>query len=133
VVVVVLVGASAALGTFLVAPNSTSGTTMTSKTTLGTTSHYTPDGILSAQVTIGPVQPVCFAGNAGGVPPHDFSGIDAVVTSSSGNSVTLAVSWAYVGCKETGSVPKQPGSGELYIQSRVAPTLVAPGPSRSAS
>ncbi len=118
-VVAVLVGAGAAVGGILSAPYLQPGSTFSSTTTRGITSQTSTDGVLSAQVTIGPMKPICVAGNAGGVSPYNFSGIDAVITSSSGASVTLGMSWAYDGCNEVGSVQVSlaPGSYTFNLTS----------------
>ncbi len=97
-------------------------------------------GTLVANITIGPTQPVCYVNATTGPAGSTWSSVKVVITSASGQSVSLPVSWESNGCSVFGSVstalapgaysvslsgwtPIHPTSQELTIVSRQTTTL----------
>ena len=109
VAVALLVGSAAAIGSLTANVNLTTADITTTPTTLRPTPLQTTyptslDGSLFAQITIGPIQPICVVGNMGSTPPSSFPDIEVVISSSTGQVVSLPVDWVYDGCNVTGSV-----------------------------
>jgi hypothetical protein len=78
--------------------------------------QVSPNGTLVSQISIGPMQPVCYVGNSVRPPPPSYS-MPQVIVSSSGRSWPLNATWAYDGCNVSGSVEASlsPGSYELNL------------------
>ena len=74
-----------------------SGASTTSMTTSSTT-KLSQNGMLLAQVSVGPIEPVCSANSSVGPAPSQFSHISAVVVSSGRNVTTVPLNWMSNGC-----------------------------------
>jgi hypothetical protein len=76
-------------------------------------------GTLGASFNIGPTAPVCRANASIGPAPQPYSSIDLVVNSSSGQVMTLPISWVSNGCEVSGVVQASlaPGSYSLNLSS----------------
>jgi len=91
--------------------------TLLSSTAAASTS---PSGAVDVRVAVGPTMPVCSVNVTSGPQPSGFnSSISAIVTDSSGDTMTLPLDWVSTGCSVTGSVsvPLNPGAYSLSLSS----------------
>jgi hypothetical protein len=74
---------------------------------------------LSVQLSIGPTAPVCRANATVGPAPSPYSSIEVIITPSSGQNLTLPVSWLSNGCEVSGSLQASlaPGNYQLNLSS----------------
>ena len=91
--------------------------TVTAETTTTTTSSVTQTGAgtLSATVGIGPTQPVCMANSTFGPASSQYSSIQMIITSSSGQNNTLSTQWLSNGCEAIGTAQASLGAGTYSL------------------
>lgn len=91
----------------------------TSASTTTTTSSVSVNGTLSAEISVGPTQPVCYAYAPSGPAPSYFASIEILTTDPAGQTTAYPVDWVSNGCYVTGSlsVSLAPGSYSLALSS----------------
>ncbi|HVB13094.1 MAG TPA: hypothetical protein VNE86_08155 [Nitrososphaerales archaeon] len=80
-----------------------------------TTTTSTGVGTLAATVSVGPTQPVCMANSTSGPAPSQYSSIQIIITSSSGQNTTLPTQWLSNGCEATGTAQASLGVGTYTL------------------
>ena len=80
-------------------------------------------GIMAATVSIGPTQPVCMANSTFGPVSSQYSSIQIVITSSSGQNTTLSTQWLSNGCEAIGTAQASLGTGTYALSLSSCPFM----------
>ena len=112
-----VVGPPHVSSTFSQTTSSLASTSATSTFSTATLSSASADGSLSAGISIGPTQPVCYASATEGPAPPAYATVEAVVADAFGHTTAYQVNWTSNGCYVTGSLtaPLAPGNYSLNL------------------